>query len=186
MPATLLLEPIRERGFDAQLSLLERCRLTRSGSMTYVEIDRPIVDAVRLFALAGVRARECAEVPSPSPDLRAAIGLDLLPIDGGLDGIDAVEIRRIPLSETSAVLLRRSLGWRPVPPANRERCRRLLHGDDAVLGWRRIAWCPATALRAKAMRAHFRPVVFDRTGIDRAAVRWSYASENALARWAFA
>ena len=65
-------------------------------------------------------------------------------------------------------------------------CLRLLREEDVVLGWRRIVWCSVTSVRAVRARVRSRPVVFDRAAVERQPLRWSYASEGAIQRWAFA
>lgn len=157
--------------------------MTRAEGVTYLESDRDVEDATHLLALAGVRSSR-ASVPSPATGLRPAIALHLEPLDAALGAIDVVELMPIPLSEASAALMRRRLPWLRRSQATLDACLRLLREEDAAIGWRRIVWCPVAAIRMARSRA-LRPVVFDRTAVDRQTLRWTYASAGAIERWAF-
>jgi hypothetical protein len=183
---TLRLEAVRRAAFDCRLARLGASRLTRSGNETYLEIDRGIDEVTHALALAGVRVTCCLSVPGLAAGLRPSIAFDLTPLGQGLQAIDVVEVRALPLSETSAALMRRRLPWLRGSRQSREACRRLLRDDDAVLGWRRIVWCPMASLRVARARIRLRPVVFDRDALSGRALQWTYASDGAIERWAFA
>ena len=183
---TLRLESVQRAAFDRRLARLGTARLTRSERVTYLEIDRGIDEVTHELALAGVRVTPCLALPGPAAGFRPAIALDLAPLGDGLQGIDVVEIRAIPLSEASAVLMRRRLPWLRGSRQSREACRRLLRDDDAVLGWRRIVWCSIRSLRVARARVRLRPVVFDRDALAGHALQWTYAKDAAIERWAFA
>jgi hypothetical protein len=118
--------------------------------------------------------------------LRPAIAFDLVPLDAAFQAIDVVELRQISLGEASATLMRRRLPWLRSPRAARDACRRLLRDEDAILGWRRTVWCSVTSLRAARSRVRLRPVVFDRSALERHPLRWTYVGDGAIERWAFA
>src|SRR5512132_3614625 len=186
MATTLRLEAVQRAAFDCRLTRLGAGRLTRSAHDMYLEIDRGIDEVTHELALAGVRVTPCLALPSPATGFRPAIALDLTPLGDGLQGIDVVEVRAVPLSEASAALMRRRLPWLRGSRQSREVCRRLLRDDDAVLGWRRIVWCSVGSLRVARARVRLRPVVFDRDALAGRALQWTYANDAAIERWAFA
>lgn len=186
LQTTLRLEAVRRTAFDAHLARLGGGRLTRAGSRTYLESDIGIESAGHVLALAGIRVAHCGGPPTPAPALRRAVVFDLVPLDEAIEAIDVVEVREIPLGEASAGLMRRRVPWLRRSSAKEAACRRLLRDEDAVLGWRRIVWCSIPSMREARRRVRLRPVVFDATGIERAAMKWIYASEGAIERWAFA
>ena len=171
--------------FDVRIAQLGGGRLTRAAGATYLESDGDADDAVHQLALAGVRS-SWSGAPSPGPGLRPAIALDLEPLDGAFEAIDVVELRRIPLSEASVVLMRRRTPWLRSSQEARDACLRLLREEDAVIGWRRVVWCTVAVMRVARGRVRLRPVVFDRAAVDRQTLRWTYASEGAIGNWAFA
>lgn len=181
----LRLEPLRRTGFDAHLARIGGGRLTRAAAVTYFDSDRAIENATHHLALAGVRATRCSGVPAPAAGVRPAIAFDLVPLDDAFEAIDVVEVRQIPLGDASAHLMHRRLPWSGVSRSERDACRRLLRDEDATLGWRRVVWCPVSSLRAARARVRLRPVVFDRAAVDRQPLRWTYASDGAIERWAF-
>jgi len=182
---TLRLEAVRRTKFDTHVERLGSGKLTRAAAVTYLETERGIDDATCELALAGVRITQCAGVPAPAAALRPSIAFDLTPLDDAFGAIDVVELRRISLSEASAVLMRHRLPWLGTQGVARNTCRRLLRGEDAILGWRRIVWCSVASLRAARARVRMRPVVFDHTAVDRLSLRWTYVSDGAVERWAF-
>jgi hypothetical protein len=182
---TLRLEAIRRTKFDARLALLGGGKLTRAATVTYLESERESEDATNQLALAGIRVTQCSSVPRPAQAMRPSIAFDLAPLDDAFQAIDVIELRRIPLSEASATLLRHRLRWMCSSRAARDACRRLLHEEDAILGWRRIVWCSVNSMRGARARGRLRPVVFDRNAVERQAFRWTYASDGAIERWAF-
>ncbi|HEY6202199.1 MAG TPA: hypothetical protein VI056_04080 [Candidatus Limnocylindria bacterium] len=186
MATTLRLETVRRAAFDRRLERLGSCRLTRAARDTYLEIDRGIDEVTYELALAGVRVTRCLALPAKAAGLRPAIAFDLTPLGDGLQAIDVVDVRAVPLSEATAVLLRRRVPWMRAPRHSREACRRLLREDDAVLGWRRIVWCSLASLRAARARIRLRPVVFDGAALADRGHEWTYVNDGAIERWAFA
>jgi hypothetical protein len=183
---TFRLEAVRRAAFDRGLARLGAGRLTRSAHDTYLETDRGLDHVTHELALAGVRVTRGVAIPCPAAGFRPAIAFDLTPLGDGLQGIDVVEVRAVPLSEASAALMRRRLPWLRGSRQSREACRRLLRDDDAVLGWRRIVWCSVGSLRVARARVRLRPVVFDRDALAGRAIQWTYANDGAIERWAFA
>ena len=186
MATTLRLEAVQRAEFDCRLARLGAGRLTRSARDTYLETDRDPDEVTHELALAGVRVTRCLSLPGPAVGFRPAIAFDLTPLGDGLEGIDVVEVRAVPLSEASAALMRRRLPWLRGSRQSREACRRLLRDDDTVLGWRRIVWCSIGSLRVARARVRLRPVVFDRDALAGRALQWTYAHDGAIERWAFA
>ena len=183
---TLRLESVQPVAFDCRLARLGAGRLTRAAHDTYLETDRDLEEVTHELALGGIRVTRCLAVPGPAMGLRPAIAFDLTPLGDGPQWIDVVEIRAVPLSEASAALMRRRLPWPQRSRQSREACRRLLRDDDAVLGWRRIVWCSIGSLRVARARIRLRPVVFDKDAPAGRALRWTYAKDAAIERWAFA
>ena len=183
---TLRLEAVQRAAFDCHLARLGAGRLTRSAHDTYLETDRGIDEVTHELALAGVRVARCLALPGPAAGFRPAIAFDLTPLGDGLQGIDVVEVRAVPLGEASATLMRCRLPWQRASRQSREACRRLLRDDDVVLGWRRTVWCSAGSLRAARAHVRLRPVVFDRDALADRALQWTYANDAAVERWAFA
>jgi hypothetical protein len=186
MATTVRLEAVQRAAFDCRLARLGAGRLTRSAHDTYLAIDRGLDEVTHELALAGVRVTGCPALPGPAVAFRPAIAFDLTPLGDGLQGIDVVEVRAVPLSEASAALMRRRLPWLQGSRQSREACRRLLRDDDAVLGWRRIVWCSVGSFRVARRRVRLRPVVFDKDALGGRALQWTYASDGAIERWAFA
>ena len=184
MKTTLRLDAVRRSAFDVRLAQLGAGRLTRVAGVTYLESDRDVNDAAQQLALAGIRG-SWSSVPSPATGLRPAIALHLEPLDAALGAVDVVELRRIPLSDASAALMRRRIPWLRSSQAARVACLRLLREEDAVIGWRRIVWCTVAVMCVARARIRLRPVVFDRDAVDRQTLRWTYASEGAIGNWAF-
>ncbi len=175
---------MRRSEFDARLAQLGGGRLTRAAGVTYLESDRDVGDTTRQLALAGVRS-SWSGIPSPESSLRPAIALDLAPLDATFGAIDVVELRRVRLGDASAELMRQRLPWLRRSQAKRDACLRLLREEDAVMGWRRIVWCSVAAMRLARARIRLRPVVFDRSAVDRQDLRWTYVSDGAIGSWAF-
>jgi hypothetical protein len=184
MKTTLRLEAVSPSGFDDRLAHLGNGRLTRTSGVTYLESDRGVDEAIRQLALAGIRS-SLSSVPSPESALRPAIASHLEPLDAALQAIDVVEVSRISLGDASAVLMHRRLPWLRGSRVARGACLRLLREEDAVIGWRRVVWCSVAALRVARARVRLRPVVFDRTAVDRQDLRWTYVSARSIESWAF-
>ncbi len=175
---------MRPSEFDARLAQLGGGRLTRAVGVTYLESERDVGDTTQQLALAGIRT-SWSGIPTPESSLRAAVALDLAPLDATFGAIDVVELTRIGLGDASAELMRRSLPWLLGSQTKRDACLRLLREEDAVMGWRRIVWCSVAAMRRARARIRLRPVVFDRSAVDRQDLRWTYVSEGAIESWAF-
>jgi hypothetical protein len=183
---TLRLEAVKRTAFDCGLARLGGGKLTRATFDTYLETDRVVEDVTHQLALAGVRVTRCAGVPALGSGLRPAIGFDLVPLGEGLQAIDIVEVLPLSLSAASAALMRSRLPWSGGSRHSREACRRLLRGEDAVLGWRRVVWCSVASLRVARTRVRLRPVVFDRAAVPGGSFQWTYVNDGAIERWAFA
>src|SRR5439155_22293882 len=95
---------------------------------------------------------------------RCASGWDLGALEDVLEAHDTVHVRTLPLGPETRRLLR-TWPWRRPAAARRARCRDLLRGEDAILGWRRRAWAATGVLRAAEVRRVLRPVVFDHAAI---------------------
>jgi hypothetical protein len=184
LSVTFLLESVNRTAFDARLARLGPGKLTRAANGTFLESDCAVDHATFQLALAGVRAASCSVIP-PGPAMRPAICFDLAPLRERTGAVDVVEFRPIALSDASGALMRRRLPWRRGSRAARDACRRLLHEEDAVLGWRRILWAPIAVLRSARATVRLRPVVFDGAAIERQPWRWAYASDEAIGIWAF-
>ena len=180
-----LLEPVCPTAFDAHLARLGAGKLIRAATATFLESDCALDRATFQLASAGVRAATCSVIPRPSPGMRPAICFDLAPFRDRAQAIDVVEFRPIALSDASEALMRQRLPWQRGSRASRDACRRLLHDEDTVLGWRRVVWAPIAVLRTARATVRLRPVVFDRAAIERQTWRWAYASNGALGHWAF-
>lgn len=182
---TFLLESVNRTAFDSRLARLGAGKLTRAANATFLESDCAVDHVTIQLASAGVRAASCAVIPAPAPGMRPAICFDLAPLRDHTQAIDVVEFRPIALSDASAALIRQRVPWQRGSRASRDACRRLLHEEDAVLGWRRVVWAPITVLRTARGTVRLRPVVFDRAAIERQPWRWAYASHGAVGLWAF-
>ena len=178
------LEAVRPTAFDAGVARLGSGRFTRAGGITYLQTDGPLESTKHELALTGVRVVACDLVPIPAGGQRLAMGLDLVPLDSAIPALDVVEVTRVALSEATAVLMHRRLRWLRPPSAARSACRRLLRNEDTVLAWRRFVWCSIDVLRA-AKSTHVRAVVFDSEALHRRPPRWTYATQDAIGRWAF-
>lgn len=184
--STLRLEAIQRSAFDTHLARLGAGRLTRAGSLMFLETDREIAEATRQLALAGIRSTHCSGIPGPADGARPALGLDLVPLGPAVQAIDVLELRPIPLGDASAALMHRRVPWLARSRAARDACRRLLHDEEAVIGWRRIVYCSVASFPAAKARARLRPVVFDRAAVEHQPLRWTYVSQRAIEEWAFA
>lgn len=181
----MCLEPVARADFDACLARLGGGTLTRAAGVTYLATAGSFEDVERHLALAGVRASHCGGAPTPAAGQRAALALDLAPLES-TQLLDVVEVRSIPLGDALSLLSRRRLPLFRVPQTARIACRKLLREEDQLVAWRRVVWCSLASLRGLRGHLRVRPIVFDRTALQRHAPRWAYVSSGELARWAFA
>lgn len=185
----LRLDPLPGASVDRAIAAVECLTLVRRSDGAFVDIEAAEVGRlVRTLAFAGVAAAP-SEVELTVPRaLLPALGRDLAPLASGLLACDIVRVRRLTLGEATRELLRRPLGGMGRPrEAARERARGLLRGDDALLAWGRQAWAARDALRTRVARRSLRPVIFDRSAIERTDLDGrTLASAGALTRWLFA
>ena len=162
--------------------------LTRAGGSVWVSADpERCLELRRDLAFVGVGL--APEHPPERPGgLILAIARDLRPAPGPV--VETIALEQMPLEDATRTVLglpalrRASRRYR----APREHaCRELLRGRDALAWWERRAWLPRDSFRSAAVRARFRPVVFDREALS-AGRRGGLvaASTGALTRWAFA
>lgn len=182
---TFRLEAIRRTAFDLRVARLGGGRLTRTRAAAFLQSDRGVDDVTNELAFAGILATVCPAVPASVSGLRPAIAFDLVPLDDALQAVDVIDVRQIFLGDASAALMHRRIPWLRRPRLARDACLRLLREEDAVLGWRRIVWCPVASLRTARARIRLRPVVFDTAALERQPLRWTYVNEGAIERWAF-
>ncbi len=186
MAVVIRLEQRRPGHLDAELALIGPARLTRCASGTYIDLDGgDTADAIRGLARAGIAVGRGERPVARSPGLLPAIARHLRPVDAVEGVCDELAVRPVSLAEASSVLCR-GRGWLGrSSPTDREQCRALLRGEDSVLAWRRVVWCRPQILRSLTASAQLRPVVFDRFAVERPPSQWAYASQGAIARWAF-
>lgn len=184
----LRLEPVHGAGVDAAVSAVDAVVLARRPDGRFADVAlADVARFTRALAFAGISASPCtADLVAPTGAI-ASIGRDLGPLPDALLAADVVRVRRLPLGEATAELLRRrTLGLRPAPPGARDRCRSLLRGEDVVLAWSRRAWGTRRALRARAARSRLRPVVFDHEAAGHPELTGrAFARDGALGRWLF-
>ena len=183
MTTRLRLVRIAEGDLDRQLAAIDHVTLTRTAQALHAELTLTFDEATRSLALAGVQVEPDLPVRVPH-GYRPAMASHLEPIAVD-DAVDVVEIRRVPLSESSATLLRARRLWRR-SAADRERCRAILREIEAEIAWRRVVWVRAGQLAGLARRARLSPIVFDRAALQRAPARWMSVRCGAIGRWAFA
>lgn len=184
----LRLDPVAGQDVDRAAALAAEIVFHRRREGCFAEVASDyLAVVVRALALAGVEAREARIDLTPPRDHIPAIGADLLPSPDGLLVSDVVRVRRLPLGPATAEVLRRRCAFFfPPSAAAQARCRRLLRGEDALLGWQRQAWVERGRIRAVRSRASMRPVVFDVGALDRRELRGrALVSDGALAKWAF-
>lgn len=184
----LRVSAVAGRSLDHSLGRVGAATLTRRADGLFVEVGHDdVASLVRALAFAGVQAVPAAVDLSTPRGPIPALGLDLASVPSALVAADVVRVRAIPLGEATAEVLRRRLGWLRGPSERaRIRCRTLLRGEDVLLAWDRRAWIDRRDLRDRRLRAHLRPVVFDRGALDAAPARRIFASDGLLAGWLFA
>jgi hypothetical protein len=181
----LRLERIAAGSVDDAIASLGAVTLARSPDGAFAEVDDARVErCTRALAFAGVRATATTVQLAPPAGTRVAIGRDLGPLAPRVLALDLVHVRALPLGPETRRLLR-TWPWRRLEPGQRARCRDLLRGEDAILGWRRRAWASAGVLRTAEVRRVVRPVVFDHAAIGAPPERRSFARDRAIGDWLF-
>ena len=179
-PATLRVVPLAIGDLDSVLATLLAVRLVRADGDVVLTCAPEDAQAARtLLARAGARAEPCDAAPAPAPGFLAARPSDLAPIAiGGL--LDIVTTRTLTAGEAAARMRRRGLLRRSRPDAARVRA--VLHGDDRLIGWRRVIWAERALFRAHELRG-IRPIVFDHDAVAGGDERWTLASAGHLRGW---
>jgi len=179
-PATLRVIPLANGDLDSVLATLLAVRMVRADGDIFLTCAPAHAEAARtLLARAGARAEPCDAAPAPAPGLLPARPSDLAPIAiGGL--LDIVTTRTLAAGEAAARLRRRDLLRRSRPDAARVRA--VLHGDDRLVGWRRVIWAERALFRAPELRG-IRPIVFDHDAVAGGDERWTLASAGHLGGW---
>jgi hypothetical protein len=185
----LRIDAVGGRALDRAIAVVDSATLTRRADGCFIEAPAAdLLGLTRALAFAGIAATVWERQVGDPAGLLPAIGSDLEPLPSGLVEVDVVRVRRVALGEATTELLRRRFA-RIRPPSSRaaDRCRRLLRGEDVLLGWERRAWLRRGSIaQARAVRS-IRPVVFDRGALDRDEVAGRMLmTDGALARWAFA
>lgn len=173
---------------DAAVAAIGELTLVRRPDGCFAEVgERQAQAFVRLLAYAGIQAEPvetdlrhaATAIPATAGDLRPA------PVDLVIS--DSVRIRRMPLGDATAEVLRRRFALFRGPSLEaRRKCVRLLRGQDVMFSWHRRALVAPSAVRSLRRSSSLRPVIFDRPSAD-----WTgsepraFASDGLLARWAF-
>jgi hypothetical protein len=179
-------ERVAAGDFDHAVASLGEVTLARRPDGAFVEVaDARDADLVRALAFAGVRVSRVDVMLEPPSAMRPAIGRDLGPLPLAALALDLVHVRTLPLVRETRRLLRMSF-LRRSSARRRLLGRRLLHGEDATVSWRRRAWSTPEVLRSSAARRALRPVVFDVGALAAPPERRIHASDAALAHWLFA
>ena len=183
--AVLRCERLAAGDVDGAVATLGTLTLARTPDGSFVELDdRLVARARRAFAFAGVRLSDANDALAPRPGTRAAIGRDLTALPAGAIALDLVHVRALPLGAETRKLLR-------APPARgpnlvrRSLVRDLLHGANAVVGWRRRAWASRETLRMPAARRVLLPVIFDLGAIAAPPEHRAFAKDGAIGAWLF-
>ena len=184
--STLRLARLARGPFDHALARLSEGLLWRSAEGLYLDVAAPLVPAlVRALAYAGVRATTVDAVFTEPEGLVAARGRSLAPVFPPVR-LDAIRIAASALGADCARLLSFPLPYWPGARARIERCRGLLREEDAAYRWSRIAWSAPAILRERSIACVLRAAVFERASLEAPLRGRGYASDGALARWAFA
>ena len=179
-PAVLRVVPVAAGDVDAALGLLPWLHLVRTDAGIFLACSPELADVARtLLARTGVRAEPSDVVPGPPRAFVPARAVDLVPVP--LSGIvDTLALRPLATGEAAKRLLRRRFIRRG--HANVDGVRAVLHGEERLIGWRRVVWTDRGVLRARELRGT-RPVVFDRDAVSRGEERWILAGAGAIGRW---
>ena len=185
----LHLVPLHGALIEPALARCDAAILARRPDGAFADIaETEVPGFIRRCAFAGVAAQPAAAAIVPPDRCHPAVGRDLAPLRVvGLD-LDTVRVRRLSLGEaTRAILARRWSFVRPPTRVARDRCRRLLRGEDVAFAWTRSAWATRSALHGPEVRSSLRPVVFDRSALgDGSPGRIVFARDGLLGRWLFA
>jgi hypothetical protein len=183
--AVLRLIPVGAGDMDGALSALPSARLVRAAEGVFLcGAVESAADARVLLARAGVAVEPCLAAPEPLPGWLPARAPDLVPVPR-TGTVDALELRPLGTGEATARLLHRGsisrllrFGPRPdVAPV-----RAVLHGEDRLIGWRRVLWVDRALFRTSALHG-VRPIFFDRASVARAEERLVFSGSGAIARW---
>lgn len=179
------LYPIGGTAIDAAIAAVSSATLTRRRDGAFADVGPSEAPRfVRALALAGVAAQPCAEIQLPQGTV-PSVGSDLEPCRS-VD-VDVLTIRVLSLGEATTEVTKRRWAWlRQMSSSARDQCRSLLRGEDALFVWRRIAWARRETYRDATVRRSLRPLVFDRSAIERVAERRAFAHECVVSRWLFA
>jgi hypothetical protein len=183
--AVLRLIPIGAGDMDGALSVLPSARLVRAAEGVFLCCVTEIAAVARmLLARAGIEAEACLAAPEPLPGWVPARAPDLVPLPRS-GTIDTLELRAIGTGEATARLLHRGPLGRLVrfgPRPDVAPVRAVLHGDDRVIGCRRVLWADRALFRTPALHG-VRPIFFDRASVARGEERLVFSRSGAIARW---
>lgn len=175
--AVLRLERVSPCDVDRHLLELGELRLVRTDGGIWLEVaDDRARRAVAMIARAGLRAVPVGAPDAPTQGLVPAIVTHLEPLRA-TGAVDILTLRTIGDGEAITRLARGPFfRWR----GDRETIRTILRGLD-----RAFVWCRAVHATPKALRAlrGVRPLVFDRSALDRPEERLAFVGRAALTRW---
>jgi hypothetical protein len=183
--AALRLVPVGNGDLDAAVGALPAVRLVRAAEGVFLCCAAELAGVARmLLARAGIDAEACIAAPTPPPGWLPARAPDLAPLPRSAC-VDALELRAIGTGEATERLLRRGPLGRLLPFVPRPDIapvRAVLHGEDRVIGWRRVLWADRAVFRTPALRG-VRPSFFDREAVARGEERLVLVGSGAIARW---
>lgn len=173
---------------DVTVASIGELTLVRRSDGCFAEVGDEQADAlVRVLAYAGIQAdatqtdlrHGSTAIPATAGDLRPA------PVDLVIS--DSVRIRRIPLGDATAEVLRRRFALFRAPSVDaRRKAIRLLRGQDVMFSWQRRALVGPAAVRSLRRSSSLRPVILDRLSVGwTGAEPRAFASDGLLGRWAF-
>ncbi len=183
--AVLRLVPLAAGDLDTALAAFPALRLMRASEGLFLSCAADLIDVARmLLARAGVDTEACIAAPVPPAGWLPVRAPDLVPLPRS-GTLDALELRAIGTGESTARLMRHGPLGRLLPFGPRPdvaQIRAVLHGEDRVMGWRRLLWADRALFRTPALRG-VRPIVFDRAAAARGEERLLLAGSGAIARW---
>jgi hypothetical protein len=180
---------VRGTSIGSALATADAATIARHGADAFLEIaSEKAARVVRDLAFAGIAAEPSDKVLEPPRHLAVGIGTALVPLEDDPTAFDLLRLERVPLGAATSEVLRRRLGRiRPPGREARDRCRALLRGERVMFRWGRRVWASREALRSRRVRSSIRPVVFDRSSLDRWPLEGRiWAHDEALSRWVFA